>query len=150
MGWSVGSTGQRVAEGIIAENLARWKPILDEVLAPDSDKIRDGQVHCVVAALASLLQKGAKMPYSASEKDPSLRQIAADAQSTHRSNVNLVLKKYISAAKALVERCLQGEALEAAGCLTTELADSACDCPCEMDNPWASKRMSFAERIAAF
>jgi len=199
--WSVGSTDQRVAEGIIAENLARWRPILDEVLEPDSDKIRDGQVHCVVAALAnsarvtvlpvilylietahfdlnqqlmpadaaggprqqigdffrsnyaalvSLLQKGAKMPYSASEKDPSLRQIAADAQSTHRSNVNLVLKKYISAAKALVERCLQGEALEAAGCLTTELADSACDCPCEMDNPWASKRMSFAERIAAF
>ena len=43
---------QRVAEDIMAEALRRCKPLLDEVLDPDNDKVRRDQIDNAVAALA--------------------------------------------------------------------------------------------------
>merc|ERR1719261_575666 len=43
---------QRVAEDIMAEALRRCKPLLDEVLDPDNDKVRRDQIDHAVTALA--------------------------------------------------------------------------------------------------
>ena len=164
---------QRVAEGIIAENLERWKLLLDQVLEPGSAKIRRDQVTLAVAALAnsarvtalpvilhlvetarfdlninlpaadrqngvpathqigeffrsnyagllSLLKRGARMPARRAGAGCALREIAADAQSTHLSRVNLILKKHVQLAQTLVARL--AEKPGAVISLTTELA----------------------------
>ena len=55
------------------------------------------------AGTLTLLQKGARMPEQIRVKNFGLlAQLAADRQSTHTSQVNLVLKKQIQKAEALV------------------------------------------------
>jgi len=192
---------QKAAEGVIAENLARWKPLLDEVLEPDNEKTRPGQVPLAVSALANsarvtvlpiivylvetarydinqrlpapdthpmqalrrrmdgldvdyrlhatvtqhvtdffrsnyaglltLLQIGARYVGTATQggktKNSALLAIAQDAQSTHMSRVNMVLKRHIRAAEELVAKQLpksnSSKANVAAECLKTELAE---------------------------
>ena len=138
----------------MAENLERWKPLLEEVLEPDNDKIRKGQVLLAFTALANsarmtalplifflvekarfdinqrlpaafprnatqhitdffrsnyaglltLLQKGATIPGASKNSKGTLLAIAQDSQSTHTSQVNLVLKKHIRVAEALIAK----------------------------------------------
>jgi hypothetical protein len=166
---------QCIAEKIMAENLRKWKPLLDKALDPDKEKIRKDQIDLAVLALVNtarvtalpviiylvdkarydinrplpsldplhgqgtqqigdffrsnyaaylaLLKKGARMPVSATAKGKKrdlLVAIAKDGQSTHMSQVNLVLKKYVQIAEALMERAADGPSV--AECMTTELA----------------------------
>jgi hypothetical protein len=185
-----------LAHEIILQNLEKWKVVLDEVLEPDSGKIRKDQVELAVGGLAnsarvevvpiisylidrtrfdinrplpaadnannphhtqhigdfyrssyvcsmSLLKKGARVSFlpGLSEDGASImRKIATDRQSTHLSQVHLVLKKHIELAEELVAK-LSENPEKAAFCLATELARFC------VNRSVAEARIEFAEAL---
>ena len=185
---------QGIAEEIIAENLKRWKPFLDEVLEPDNDRMQKDQIELTISALANsaraevlpvifylvdvarfdikrpllaagrhnggplthqleeffqsnyacslaLMKKGVRMPLVSVDGDglEIERDVAVNHQSTHMSQVNLVLKRHAERAEALVGKL--AEDADAALCVTTELAQFC------MSEDVATKQVELAETL---